>query len=145
MLCFHRRISYEDDVLGFGLSASYHRGGNDVKDLTVCLDLLSSRAFYDDVVRLGVWNERFTHFLPLIVNTDHARRALPHIEHTLKSIGNWKEFHPKMALLYITKMMNRYGSTGAAQPWRSTPLADSLLVCRLLPALPACAVWWFSS
>ena len=69
------------------------------------MDLLSYPAFNEERVRLGVWKERFQHFLPLVLSPDHARRALPVLQRCLGELLG-QDFQPELALDVVTCLMN---------------------------------------
>lgn len=78
-ICFHTKasITQSDTVLGFGLTPTYHTHRAALAKTVLCLDTLSYDAFWNQKVRLGVWKETFTHFLPLYICTSHGQRAQP--------------------------------------------------------------------
>jgi len=78
MICFHSKISFKEDILGIGISATYH-GNGVLKSTKLTLDVLSLTAFKQGV-RRGVWKEEIHDFLPLVIDPEHGARALPHIE-----------------------------------------------------------------
>lgn len=89
--CFHSKATLDDDntILGVGLKVEYYPDGKSLKSATSPLDLLSQEAFDEEGVRTGVWggeSERFTHFLPLILNSAHAAKAIDRIEQTIYDI-----------------------------------------------------------
>jgi len=117
--CFYTKAGAEEDVLGFGVSATYHDDGN-LKSVNTELDALSATAFYDRKLRRGVWGDEFTHFLPLMLSAEHEQRAMPDLERTLAAIargqtlharpkiGCSSEFEPWMALVVIPQLMNSF-------------------------------------
>eukprot|EP00727_Mastigamoeba_balamuthi_P006281 m51a1_g2272 hypothetical protein (642) ;mRNA; f:358400-361040 len=107
-VCFHSHVTFEEDVLGVPLSFSTSPRTGAVDYLYTTMDLLSREAFEKDGVRLSVWKEKFTHWLPLYITESHFQRALPYIRTTLSQLsgGGGTRFHPFMALDTIPKLMN---------------------------------------
>lgn len=110
--CFYMKTSAEEDVLGFGVNVEYHQDGN-LKALATELDALSATAFNSHSLRRGVWGERFTHFLPLILDAEHGRRAMPMLEHALAALARGPDatqsrFEPWMALAVLPQLMNSF-------------------------------------
>jgi len=76
-----------------------------IKAIHTPLEYLSHDAFSNGNLRKGVWKEDFHHFLPLIINPGHARRAesillasLEYFDHSLDS--------PSLVLKVLPKLMN---------------------------------------
>ena len=77
-------MSFKEDILGIGISATYH-GNGVLRSTQLTLDVLSLTAFKQGV-RRGVWKEEIHHFLPLVIDPQHGERALPHIEAVIMRI-----------------------------------------------------------
>lgn len=73
LICFHSKLTFEEDILGIGLRVEYFPNGT-LKSVSSELDVLSASAF-DSGVRTGVWGQPFTSFLPLVLNPLHAERG----------------------------------------------------------------------
>jgi len=84
MVCFHSKVSFKEDILGVGISATYH-GNGVLRSTKLTLDVMSLTAF-NQGVRRGVWKEEIHHFLPLVIDAQHGERALPHIEAVIMRI-----------------------------------------------------------
>jgi len=72
------------EVLGIGLEIKPSASGFGVTVLSQ-MDILSKSA-WSSGCRVGVWGERLTHFLPLVMNRRHGERAQDDIERFLKRI-----------------------------------------------------------
>lgn len=115
LCCFYTKSRPSEDVLGFGVSADYHRDGN-LKDLSTELDVISETAFSKFSLRRGAWGEDFQYFLPLVLDGSHMQRALPTLEQSLVSLathdkriaGEIPEFQPWMALAVLPQLMNSF-------------------------------------
>jgi ubiquitin-protein ligase len=111
--CFFTKATPWQDVLGFGVTAEYHADGN-LKSLASELDVLSLTAFSKFSVRRGVWGEDFAYFLPLVLDGEHASRALPVLETSLarlalgKSVETSSPFEPWMVLAVLPQLMNSF-------------------------------------
>jgi len=110
--CFYMKTSAEEDILGFGVNVEYHEDGN-LKALTTELDALSATAFHSHGLRRGVWGESFTHFLPVILDAEHGRRAMPLLEQALAALASGPKgapsaFEPWMALAVLPQLMNSF-------------------------------------
>lgn len=117
--CFHSRLSFEEDILGVGVSCQYYPDGV-LKACISELDLISSVAF-DEGVRTSVWGKPFTFFLPLAINAQHANRAFERMKSSFSRIqANLPEapqfdetkskslprFDPLQAMNVIQSLMN---------------------------------------
>jgi len=88
LCCFHskERFSAPGVCLGVGLRLlEGHRSG-ELKDVATPFDLISEAAFTRDKVRLSVWKEPFTHFLPLAIDARHFSRSLPYLQRLTKQV-----------------------------------------------------------
>ena len=72
--CFTTAAGPEDDILGIGVTAAEAPGGRPI--FSCQFDAVSHTA-YKEGVRLGVWKEPFTHWIPLFIDREHAARAMP--------------------------------------------------------------------
>lgn len=107
LLCYHRRVSFTEDVLGVGLLVeTAGRRGDRVRAIRPRMDLLSAAAFYEDSVRLSVWKEPFNHFLPLVICESHGRRAWSTILASLTTLAGDRDFSPLAGLGVVQKLMN---------------------------------------
>ncbi len=106
LMCFFRRYSFEDDVLGIGLVVVRDRTGT-LKSIEPRLDLLSWLAFRDDKVRQDSRWQHFAHWLPIYINRDHGERAMPLCERALSVLvsGRDDSFTPWMALQVLPLLM----------------------------------------
>ena len=73
--CFTTGANPTEDVLGVGVLAAEAPNGRPI--FTCQFDAVSQTA-YKEGVRLGVWKEPFTHWVPLFIDQFHAKRAMPH-------------------------------------------------------------------
>jgi len=109
------KTSAEEDLLGFGVQAEYHDDGN-LKSVSTELDPLSATAFHQCGLRRGVWGDEFTHFMPLVLNAEHGRRAMPVLEQALAALACGQDmgtrqrrtFEPWMALAVVPQLMNSF-------------------------------------
>ena len=77
-LCFHSKVTMDEETLGLGFSIEYHGRSADIKGIHAELDLLSQSA-YDSGVRRGVWQERFDQWVPLWLCDEHGEHAWPRL------------------------------------------------------------------
>lgn len=85
LTCFFTKKTMDDKcpVLGVGISIDFHLNGG-LKSASSPLDVLSLEAFQEHGVRTGVFGkESFQYFLPLILNQNEARFAVPVIEQSI--------------------------------------------------------------
>jgi ubiquitin-protein ligase len=113
--CFHTRVPFEEDVLGIGISITFHKtNSRDLDQIHSPLDLLSYTAFKEDGVRESVYSDsndkkmNFTHWLPLWINKQHGERAESLLPTCLSLIctDDSNRFRPEMALTVLSKLMN---------------------------------------
>lgn len=112
LCCFYTKSRAEKDVLGFGITVSYHDDGN-IKEVGTELDVISQEAYFDHGIRRGTWGDDFEYFLPMVLDGGHARRSLPILKSALASIAHRKpceraDFRPWMALAVIPQVMNSF-------------------------------------
>lgn len=125
-ICFHSKRTWEEDVLGVGITIDRHPKTGTIQYITTRLDLISHTAFYKEGVRQSVWQvyfyrkkretfslilkkknlkEPFTHWIPLYINSSHWRRARKYLESSLVTIYN-SDFKPSMVVDLYSKLMN---------------------------------------
>ncbi|RUS23391.1 TerD domain-containing protein [Endogone sp. FLAS-F59071] len=109
MICFHTKASFEEDVLGIPIEFTMNPRTKKVDYIASSWDLLSRTAFWDDKIRITVFKEKFTDWLPLYITHDHFVRALPDIKYFMVRMSpHWQTntFDCEMVLEVIPKMMN---------------------------------------
>lgn len=83
-ICFHSKVTFEEDVLGIGISLDFTRAGK-LQTVESSLDILSYSAFQDGV-RLSVWKHPFKYWIPLYICDTHAERAIPLFQKVIPEI-----------------------------------------------------------
>ena len=71
--CFTTGAPPSEDILGVGVLSAEAMHGRPV--FTCQFDPISKTA-YDEGVRIGVWKEKFTHWIPLYIDRHHADRSM---------------------------------------------------------------------
>jgi ubiquitin-protein ligase/predicted RNA-binding protein with RPS1 domain len=111
LVCFHSRVSFEDELLGVGLNLEHYDSG-DLSNISPNLDLISENAFYFEKIRTGVWQKPFTHWMPLYLSSRHAgnlerhEQAIAEVARN-KALHNTKvAFHPPMVLKVLPSLLN---------------------------------------
>ncbi len=74
-ICFHSKVTFEEDVLGIGLNLEYNPKTFLLTGITTPMDLLSRTAFEDDVKK-SAWGIPFEHWIPLYINKEHGKRSM---------------------------------------------------------------------
>merc|ERR550532_3676538 len=74
------------ETMGIGLEIKPNVSGFGVSVLSQ-MDILSKSAWRSGC-RLGVWGEKLTHFLPMVMDREHSERANGDIVHFLGVIAN---------------------------------------------------------
>lgn len=64
-LCFHRHVTWQEDIIGVGLSPLHSPEGK-LLSADICLDFISYSAYKHDNVKSGAWGQPFQLFLPLV-------------------------------------------------------------------------------
>eukprot|EP01059_Diplonema_ambulator_P004604 TRINITY_DN1432_c0_g1_i1.p1 TRINITY_DN1432_c0_g1~~TRINITY_DN1432_c0_g1_i1.p1 ORF type:complete len:1268 (+),score=451.33 TRINITY_DN1432_c0_g1_i1:65-3868(+) len=72
--CFTTGAAPHEDLLGIGVTAAEAMHGRPV--FTCQFDAMSYTA-YSEGVRIGVWKEPLTHWIPLFINKIHATQSMP--------------------------------------------------------------------
>jgi ubiquitin-protein ligase len=103
MICFHSKKSFEEEMLGYGIDATFKFGL--LKSINSPLDLISKSSF-EEGLRMGVWREKFSSFLPLYINESHGMEALKEAEIRIASLFSVSEFNPRDALSILSSLMN---------------------------------------
>ena len=120
LVCFYSKVDFTEAVLGFGLSVRYTGKGKGreagVLDMSSELELLSYESFAVAGVRASAWKRPFEHWLPVLLDADHAERALPLVERSLMAIVQGipkiltaivpPPFDPLVALTLLPKLLN---------------------------------------
>jgi len=107
LVCFFTRGTFEEDVLGYGISYSKNLRTGAIKSIQSPLDLISLRAYMNHGLRTSSYNEKFTHFLPIYINPKHGEKAMYLAERALSIIctGSSKNFKPEQVLEVLPKLM----------------------------------------
>eukprot|EP01060_Flectonema_neradi_P012814 TRINITY_DN1958_c0_g2_i1.p1 TRINITY_DN1958_c0_g2~~TRINITY_DN1958_c0_g2_i1.p1 ORF type:complete len:1319 (+),score=228.19 TRINITY_DN1958_c0_g2_i1:51-3959(+) len=82
--CFTTGATPSEDILGIGVLAAEAMHGRPV--FSCQFDPISKTA-YNEGVRIGVWKERFTHWVPLYINKNHADRSMKEFIPQLKKLS----------------------------------------------------------
>eukprot|EP01080_Neovahlkampfia_damariscottae_P004544 gene4544-7928_t len=107
-ICYHSKDSFESATLGFGISKKSFskRDETIIQELHSPLEYLSYYSFYKEKVRLSVWREEFTNWIPLYINKKHGENALRLAEKSIREILETDKFEPSMAVFVLTKLMS---------------------------------------
>lgn len=103
-ICFHTKLSFEEDILGYGVNLEYDKNGK-LFGISSPLDLISRTAYNDLYIRKSVWRHDFTHWIPLYINPKHGKRALDVAEIYISEILKKDKFEPEDSLLVLSKLM----------------------------------------
>jgi ubiquitin-protein ligase len=104
--CFHTKLNYIEDVLGIGVSLEFYPKSNKLSNISTPMDIISYTAFYKLGVRKGVWQHRFTHFVPLYISKQHYKKAMKVLVGSLYEIYDTDFISCEMALDLFCKLMN---------------------------------------
>jgi ubiquitin-protein ligase len=86
--CFYRKVGIREDILGYGVTPEYYTNTGELKSISCGLDFVSKNAFFADHVRVGVWKEPFSHWLPLVFDYKHLETAWPFIDTAIYQLKN---------------------------------------------------------
>ena len=80
LTCFFSKRTVDEDVLGYGIALEHYpsRHNDDVPRIAyahVSLDLLSLTSYGQEKVRESAFKEKFTHWMPLVIDAQHWKRA----------------------------------------------------------------------
>jgi ubiquitin-protein ligase/stress response protein SCP2 len=109
MCCFLTKATHEEAVLGIPLLATLNPVKKTYDYVYSTFDCISLDAYKTQKLRTTMWNDEFTHFLPLYVTEEHFAQALPTIRRTLLALcPDWRSsyFHPHMILDVIPRLLN---------------------------------------
>lgn len=89
IVCFHRRVTLADDkeIFGFGINREFHPSGNELKCLNPVLDMISYEPFNNNRVRMGVWKQEFTHWIPVPINQNHFNQSCEILEDAIEKMA----------------------------------------------------------
>ncbi|KAL9643758.1 hypothetical protein ABK040_016060 [Willaertia magna] len=106
-VCFFTRQSFEEDVLGYGISFSKNLRTGAIRSISSPLDLISLRSFMNHNLRTSSYNEKFTHWIPIYINEKHGQKAMYLAKRSISIIctGSSKNFKPEMVLEVLPKLM----------------------------------------
>lgn len=105
LVCFYLRTSFQNAVLGFGITCD-PKGRPQSSEF----DFLSLEAFEKYTVRKSIYGQPFSQFLPLALSKNHFRHALPHIERAFGMLawcGANKPFDYRDVLPTMSRLMNQ--------------------------------------
>ncbi|KAL9641954.1 hypothetical protein ABK040_004011 [Willaertia magna] len=107
LVCFFTRQTYEEDVLGYGISFSKNLRTGAIKSISSPLDLISLRAFMNHNLRTSAYNEKFSHWIPIYIDEKHGQKAMYLAKRSISIIctGSSKNFKPEMVLEVLPKLM----------------------------------------
>ncbi|RUS33162.1 hypothetical protein BC938DRAFT_472807 [Jimgerdemannia flammicorona] len=110
LVCFYLRKPFTEAILGIGIQATVKGRKIDIRARE--FELFSQEAFANCHLRRGIWNEPFTHFLPVALSTAHFERALPAIRESLLLLAAENQprcptWTPTLVLQIIPKMCNQ--------------------------------------
>eukprot|EP01083_Nonionella_stella_P009419 27159_1 len=106
--CYFSGDAWTDDTLGVGLYVQFEGQSSWIKTAKTEMDLLSLTAWNEYNVREGAWGEPLTHFLPLIVNENHAQRAMPELMNRIRMLCKAETFTEDIALVALSTLMNQF-------------------------------------
>lgn len=104
LMCFHSKKTYLETQLGIGINIIYYANGT-IKSITTPLDILSYDCFKEGL-RLSVWKEPITHFIPLMINSNYRKKAGPLLMACISNILNKKNIDLTDCLNMISKILN---------------------------------------
>lgn len=109
IFCFHTKLGYKEAILGLGICKKI-AGNNYIKSLESCFDMISFEAFKQGV-RHDASNNKFSHWIPLYINAEHGKRALPILKQAMgflmtDSMNNLNTFEPNWILIIFPKLLS---------------------------------------
>ncbi|ETO29667.1 hypothetical protein RFI_07454 [Reticulomyxa filosa] len=75
--CFHSKLTFQHEVLGMGVMVERYPGSGVICAIEPKLDLISANSVQAFNVRMSVWKEPFSHWLPVYICPQHGERSLP--------------------------------------------------------------------
>ena len=111
LFCFFSRRSFRKETLGLAVNLEHYDNG-DLSNVVPMSDIISFSSFHLEKVRKGVWNDKFTHWMPLYINSNHAKNLILHercIADMCRNSMNRQSimrFKPSMALKVLPSLMN---------------------------------------
>ncbi|CAG8537984.1 5311_t:CDS:2, partial [Scutellospora calospora] len=105
LVCYYLRKNFTESVLGIGVRAGY--GSVEKRELIIEeFDLFSYEAFKDHNLRVGIWGNKFTHFLPIALNQHHFDRSLPILKLSLMQLRDYSNWDPSIIFKTIPGIMS---------------------------------------
>ena len=105
--CYHRKITFEEDTLGLGISISKIPRTGEIKGVIPRFDFIAFKTYTKERIRVAFNGERFTHWFPLyfgIKKDLFLIRVTKAISMLAK--GNTKEFKTDLILKVMPKFFN---------------------------------------
>lgn len=106
-VCYATRDKLGEDgvVLGYGLNVRTNKQGR-VSSMTSPCEYLSHKAFSSGT-RASTNKSPLTHWIPIVINDQHWKRALPVWQQQLKGLAqNKKDTEPRQALAVLSSLMS---------------------------------------
>jgi len=134
--CSILRRSFRDCVLGLGVIIQYTDDGVHVRSVRSEIEYFSWNAWDKRKVRSGSANVEYTHFLPLAIDPEHARQALPVLQQLFPTYlpGQGLQWSPAGVLTLMSSLMNGTIvalANDAAEPTEETTLKQLQLYTHL--------------
>jgi len=111
--CSVLRCSFRECVLGMGLIVEYTDDKKNIRNVRTELEYFSWKVWTQRDVRSGPAKVSYTHFLPLIINNDHARKSVDILTQVLPSFLPElnSNFTAENVLAVLTALLNGTIST----------------------------------
>merc|ERR1711933_242221 len=105
----HQSIADKKSKCILGVGLNIHRSSNKwITKAETEMDFLSLSAYKDYNIYQGAWGETITHFLPLIINEQHSKKATKCLLNRLAKICDEPTFNVKDGLMVVTAIVNQF-------------------------------------
>lgn len=104
--CCFSRCPFGECVLGLGMVIKFSTGGKHIESVRSGIEYFSWNAWDKRCARVGPAKIEYTHFFPLIINDEHAPRALRVFKQCFTNFLPNENFSPEGALSVMTALMN---------------------------------------
>ncbi len=116
--CYFSHGSFASNTIGMLLRPKFRHirrkpkkgrkapSGPFISDVFVSHDHVSCKVWDEAKIRVDSTNEKFTHFLPLVINESHGKKALNRIRKFLAILAGEEGFTPAIGLNVLTALLS---------------------------------------
>lgn len=87
--CFYSKCNFNESRLGYPIKINFAQHGLRLKLCETTFDIISYESYHDLDVKKTVWNDEFTYWLPLYINSSHWRKSSKILANQINNYMNY--------------------------------------------------------